>query len=122
MGLPREKKLAIFTLLCKKKCIKRTVSGYGSGCKRRATLSHISLAAKLRVCSDVDFKNYLQMTDECFKGLPHLWKLFMEKQNTRMRTAISAEERVTANLRFLATGRSCEYLKFTACISPQALA
>jgi hypothetical protein len=30
------------------------------------TLSHISLIAELRVSSDVDLKNYLQMTDECF--------------------------------------------------------
>jgi hypothetical protein len=70
----------------------------------------------------VDLKNYLQMTDECFKVLPHLFKLYIEKQNTRMRRATSAEDRLTATSRFLATGRSFEDLKFTALISPQALA
>jgi hypothetical protein len=42
------------------------------------------------------------MTDECFKVLFRLLKLYTEKQNTRIRRAISAEERVTATLRFLA--------------------
>jgi hypothetical protein len=39
-----------------------------------------------------------------------------------MRRTISAEERFTPTLRFLATGRSFEDLKFTAVILPQALA
>jgi hypothetical protein len=39
-----------------------------------------------------------------------------------MRRAISAEEKLTATLRFFATWRSFQDLKFTALISPQALA
>ncbi|KAJ8965637.1 hypothetical protein NQ314_003987 [Rhamnusium bicolor] len=38
-----------------------------------------------------------------------------------MRSAISAHERLTVTLRFLATGRSYEDLKFSTRISPQAL-
>jgi hypothetical protein len=76
--------------------------------KKRDTLSHISLIAELPVSCEVDLKNYLQMTDGCFKILPHLLKVYVEKQNTRMRRAISAEERLTATLRFLATGRRFE--------------
>jgi len=38
-----------------------------------------------------------------------------------MRKAISSHERLTATLRFLATGRSYEDLKFSTIISPQAL-
>ncbi|CAH1961295.1 unnamed protein product [Acanthoscelides obtectus] len=38
-----------------------------------------------------------------------------------MRKAISPHERLTATLRFLATGRSYEDLKLTTIISPQAL-
>jgi hypothetical protein len=62
------------------------------------------------------------MTDERFKVLPHLLKFFIEEQNTRTRRAISAEETLTPTSRFLATGRSFEDVKFTAFISPQALA
>jgi hypothetical protein len=61
-------------------------------------LSYLSLIAELRVSSDVDYKNYLQMADECSKVLPHLLKLHTEKQSTRPGTAISAEDRLTAAL------------------------
>lgn len=38
-----------------------------------------------------------------------------------MRQSISPEERLLVTLRYLATGRSMEDLKFSAIISPQAL-
>lgn len=38
-----------------------------------------------------------------------------------MRESVSAEERLVATLRFLATGRSYEDLKFSSIISPQLL-
>ncbi|VEN44318.1 unnamed protein product [Callosobruchus maculatus] len=38
-----------------------------------------------------------------------------------MRQSISPHERLTATLRFLATGRSYEDLEFSVAISPQAL-
>ncbi|XP_026482678.1 uncharacterized protein LOC113390772 [Ctenocephalides felis] len=43
------------------------------------------------------------------------------RQDTIMRKAISPHEKLTATLRFLASGRSYEDLKFTTLISPQAL-
>jgi hypothetical protein len=94
------------------------VSGYNSGCKKRDILLHI--ITELPVSCDVDLKNYIQMTDECFKVLPHLLKLDIKKQNTRMTRASSAEEILTATLRLLATGRSFEDMKFTVLILPQA--
>ena len=45
----------------------------------------------------------------------------IEKKDTVMRKSISAHERLTATLRFLATGSSYECLKFSSVISPQAL-
>ncbi|CAK1587984.1 unnamed protein product [Parnassius mnemosyne] len=45
----------------------------------------------------------------------------IQKQDTIMRTAISPHERLSVTLRFLATGRSYECLKYSALISPQAL-
>jgi hypothetical protein len=53
----------------------------------------------------VDLKNYLQMTEECFKILRHLLKLHTEKQNTRMRRVISAEDRLTAYYDFWQRGK-----------------
>jgi hypothetical protein len=81
----------------------------------------MSLNAEIRVSSDVDLENYLRMTDECFKVLLHLLKPHIEKRNTRIKRVISAEERLAATLRFLATERSFHGLKFTAVISSQSL-
>ncbi|XP_039281931.1 protein ANTAGONIST OF LIKE HETEROCHROMATIN PROTEIN 1-like [Nilaparvata lugens] len=47
---------------------------------------------------------------------PHI-----KKENTCMRAAISPHERLTATLRFLATGRSYKDLEFTTIISKQLL-
>lgn len=38
-----------------------------------------------------------------------------------MRTAVTPHERLSATLRYLATGRSLEDLKFSTIISPQSL-
>lgn len=61
------------------------------------------------------------MNDECFEFLLNLVKPYITKNNTVMRQAISAEERLLITLRFLATGRGMEDLKFACIISPQAL-
>lgn len=45
----------------------------------------------------------------------------VQRSNTVMREAISPNERLSATLRFLATGRSYEDLKFFTCISKPAL-
>ncbi|XP_040197540.1 uncharacterized protein LOC120930419 [Rana temporaria] len=46
---------------------------------------------------------------------------YITRQDTVMREAISAEQRLVATLRYLATGRSLQDLKFSTGISPQAL-
>jgi hypothetical protein len=45
----------------------------------------------------------------------------IEKEDTVLKTAITAEERLAITIRFLATGRSYEDLTLSAIISPQAL-
>lgn len=46
---------------------------------------------------------------------------YIRRQNTCMREAISAHERLSATLRFLATGRSYKDLEFTTIMSKQSL-
>ena len=46
---------------------------------------------------------------------------YIVKHDTVMRPAVSPKERLTATLRFLATGRQLEDLKFSTGISPQSL-
>ena len=61
------------------------------------------------------------MDEETYDMLLSLVTPFITKQDTYMRQVILPHERLTATLRFLATGRSYEDLKFSTYISPQAL-
>ncbi|KAK9880416.1 hypothetical protein WA026_010294, partial [Henosepilachna vigintioctopunctata] len=45
---------------------------------------------------------------------------FIEKKDTIMRSGITANERLSATLRFLASGQSFEDLKFLTPFSPQS--
>jgi hypothetical protein len=61
------------------------------------------------------------MSEENFMILLEKVRPLIEKEDTVLRAAITAEERLAVTIRFLATGRSYEDLKFSAIISPQAL-
>lgn len=89
--------------------------------KNKSTFSHISLVNTLKVQEPEDFKNYLRMDNESFSELLALVRPKIEKKETWLRETVSAEERLIATLRFLATGRSYEDLKFSCIISPQLL-
>ena len=110
-------------------CLKRAKSASGSkrGRKwsrewllKRNTYTHTNLLAELRAAPK-DWKNYLRMNEDTYMNLLSLVTPLIEKEDTVMRCAISPHERLTATLRFLATGRSYEDLKFSTLISPQAL-
>lgn len=83
--------------------------------------SRMELVRELRQSSASDLKYFLRMDNNCFDYLLNLIKPYITKKDTVMRQAISAEERLLVTLRYLATGRSMEDLKFSAIISPQAL-
>jgi hypothetical protein len=61
------------------------------------------------------------MSDENIQYLIAKLKPLIAKQDTVMRNVITPEALIAATLRFLATGRSFEDLKFATIISPQAL-
>ncbi|KAF9424306.1 hypothetical protein HW555_000445 [Spodoptera exigua] len=86
---------------------------------KRKTYSHVNLLSELKFEPE-DFKNYLRM-DENYLKLLEMVTPMIKKEDTVMRNSISAHERLSVTLRFLATGRSYEDLKFSAIISPQAL-
>jgi hypothetical protein len=66
----------------------------------------------IRNDSPEDYKNYLRISDENVQYLTTKVKPLIAKQDTVMRNAITHEAGITATLRFLATGRSFEDLKF----------
>ncbi|KMQ88306.1 nuclease harbi1-like protein [Lasius niger] len=68
-----------------------------------------------------DFRNYLRMDEDTYTHLLNLVSERINKCDTQLRKAITSHERLTATLRFLATG--CHYtdLKFTCGISQPSL-
>lgn len=88
----------------------------------REKYSDIKLLNELRVNNEHDdYKNYLRMNGNTFDDLLQRLEPYLKKENTVMRESIPPYERLVATLRFLATGRSYEDLKFSTGISPQAL-
>ncbi|CAH1969493.1 unnamed protein product [Acanthoscelides obtectus] len=61
------------------------------------------------------------MNESVYNELLSLVSPLMKKKDTQMRTAICPHERLTATLRFLATGQPYECLKYSTRISPQSL-
>lgn len=116
--------LAIVGLIFATKKLKRLERNRSIWCKdwlrKREQYSHINLLTELKFAPK-DWHNYLRMDEESYLKLLSMVTPLIKKQDTVMRRAISPHERLTATLRFLATGRSYEDLKFTTIISPQAL-
>lgn len=87
---------------------------------KRTQYSHVNLLKELRF-HPKDWHNYLRMNEETYLDLLSRVSPFLKKEDTVMRTAITPHERLTATLRYLATGRSLEDLKYSTIVSPQAL-
>ena len=68
-----------------------------------------------------DWRNYLRMDIDTYTFLLELVTPHIKKEDSCMRTAISPHERLTATLRFLATGRSYKDLEFSTIISKQSI-
>jgi hypothetical protein len=113
--------LAAFVLVYKRKTLKKK---RGMWCKdwlmKRTTYSHINLLSELKIYPR-DWHNYLRMNEETYLNLLSLVTPLIKKQDTIMREAVTPHERLTATLRYFATGRSYEDLKYSTIISPHAL-
>lgn len=88
---------------------------------QRDQFCHMPLLREIRENNPDDFRNFLRMTDPVFHRLLALLTPYISRQDTCMRQAITPEQRLVATLRYLATGRSLQDLKFSTGISPQAL-
>jgi hypothetical protein len=87
----------------------------------REIFTHLNLLNFIRNDSPEDYKKCLRMSDENVQYSTAKVKKLIVKQDTVMRNAITLEARIAANLRFFATGRSFEDLKFATIISLHAL-
>ncbi|XP_071051335.1 uncharacterized protein [Onthophagus taurus] len=80
-----------------------------------------NLLRELQETEPTDYKNFLRMSSEQFQKHLTLVLPLIEKKDTVMRAAVTAEVRLAVTLRYLATGNSLEDLKFSTIISPQLL-
>ena len=87
----------------------------------RDQFSHMPLLREIQENNPDDFRNFLRMSDPVFQQLLASVSPYITRQDTNMREAITAEQRLVATLRYLATGRSLQDLKFSTGISPQSL-
>jgi hypothetical protein len=85
--------------------------------QRRDQYSDMRLLRELQENNPDYFKNYLRMDETAFSELLTAVTPYIVKRDTVMRPA----QGTTATLRFLATGRQLEDLKFSTGISPQSL-
>lgn len=88
--------------------------------KKRTKFSHVNLLNELRFAPK-DWHNYLRMNEQTYFILLEKVTPLIQKKDTVLRPSISAHERLTATLRYLASGRSYADMKFSTIISPQAL-
>ncbi|CAH2003188.1 unnamed protein product [Acanthoscelides obtectus] len=90
--------------------------------KDRNLYGHMPLVHELKENYPNDYKNYLRMDSHTFdKLLTIITPKIIIKQDTILRHSISPEERLAATLRFLATGRSLQDLKFSTGIGASTL-
>ena len=83
-------------------------------------MSHVNLLKDLRF-HPKDWHHFLRMNESTYLTLLSMVSPLIQKNNTTMWQAITPHERLTATLRFLATGRSYEDLKFSTLMSLQAM-
>ena len=88
--MDKEKALATLVLLSAMKPRKRKRSCWSKEwLKKRDEYSHMTLLKELKENNPNDFRNYLRMSDEIFRELHITIAPFIQKQDTKLRKAIS---------------------------------
>lgn len=83
--------------------------------------SHVATLKNMEMLTPRDYKNFLRMDVDTYEELLRWVTPAIKKEDTVMRDAITPNERLSATLRFLASGQSYEDLKFLTKISAQSL-
>lgn len=90
--------------------------------KKRSTFgSTATILHELQSSEEHDFRNYLRMSVSTFYLLLSKVEPYIVKKDTVMRNSITAEARLEATLRFLASGSTYSELQYSTRISKQSL-
>jgi hypothetical protein len=112
--------IALAIILDKKNRRRKRSKRCKSWLLQRKRFSHTNLLEELRLEPD-DWRNDLRMDEESYIQLLKLVTPYIKRNDTNMRMAISPHERLSATLRYLATGRKYADLKFTTAMSASRL-
>ena len=82
--------------------------------------SHTNLMAELR-CEPEDWRNYMRMDEDTYRSLLEMVGPLIQQEDTNTRQAILPHERLSATLRFLATGRTLKDLSYSVRIGSSTL-
>ena len=89
--------------------------------KRNVDGIHATILYELRDGHKLDFRNYLRMSVNTFYMLLAKVEPHIVKKDTNMKDSITAEARLEATLRYLATGCTYSALQYSTRISKQSL-
>lgn len=120
MDLKQKACVAIILALCSEKPVKRKY-WMKEWLKKREKFSHTVLLKEISLSEADDYKNYFRMSEKQFEKILEMVQPFLVRQDTIMRKCISVHERLALTLRYLATGRSFEDMKFSTVMSPASV-
>lgn len=83
-------------------------------------LFHV-LSKELLLEDQFSFRNFLRMDEDTFRLLLSMVETKIAKQDTRLRKSISPDEKLSATLRFLATGESYQSMEYHTRLSKSFL-
>lgn len=83
-------------------------------------LFHV-LSKELLLEDQFSFRNFLRMDEDTFRLLLSMVGTMIAKQDTRLRKSISPDEKLSATLRFLATGESYQSMEYHTRLSKSFL-
>lgn len=110
LSIPNNKRV----LRKRKRWVKQWIS-------KRRQYTHLNVIKEVQLSDPKDFINYFRMDIDNYNKLLSMVAPLITKMNTNMRESISANERLAVTLRYLATRRTFEDLKFTSIISPTTI-
>ena len=103
--------LIVISAICDdnmKKNGRKDLCGVNECLQQERTFSDMKLLNELRENNPNDYRNYLRMDDKTFNYLLEKIRPCAKKKDTILRRAITAEQRLVATLRYLATERTLE--------------
>jgi hypothetical protein len=116
-GCMRRACLAILLALSLRRRVKRRL-WVKEWYKERGKYTHLNLLREIsETHAESDYKNYCRMNEQLFNELLTKITPYLTRKYTVMRDSLSVEERLALTLRFLATGRAFEDMKFSVIIS-----